>query len=965
MKNIFRILFVLLFIISTLDAQTPWYLIGNAPPFGSYLGTTNAQPLLLKTEQLQDIKLFTNSGGGTFDNCRMVIKDQYFQSIGLIGIGDMGTNGTFLPTSVLHQHRTNATSHYHQFTNDNTGVTATDGFHVGLAYNGIGLNPSGNITLREIGPIFFSTSNTLNGAMTRQRMVVTQGNFRDQMNNIITPNVSRIGINFAANESPNYEPLSSLHISSQSIFGNLNQTGYRNWMNLGTLVNNGCHIYTGMKDEAQNRSDGVLCWGDDINSLGAPDFFRIIFTEFADSSNGFPNPASHSRSFHGMEVFRASNTGNIGIGNFYINGINTHPTARFEILDNDPNSIVNANTSSPQLRLTYAYNSTVTAGIHTDFQTTNLGDMQINTNNVNAFARVGINNGTNILTRTLDVNGNLRLRTLPQAAFNANGNAAINRVLVSNADGEVFWRDDIGVGGGGISGCPGGLPTNFLTKATAGNIICNTVVHENYNHDIGIGVVNSSNSRLFVFADDGAPNHGDNAHGIYVRNFQDLNSTNTNARSLYSGDLNVVNAQIGTGLRMNVTTNTGAARGLNLTTISTGGPSTGILNEVQGNGTAAFGLETRVNPGPGTSTNCKGVKASCESANSTNNYGGNFTSTNASSRNWALIGYASSSNASEIIGVKADALRTQGYAGLSYGVKCSATGGSLTGTNYGCYSTSANAGINYGVYGHANIGSIASYGIYGIVNLQNCTTGTCPSAAGYFNGGVYSVGGYFGPSDSILKKNVSELKNSLALLNQLSPKMYEYDNSKIPQLNLAKGLQYGLISQDVEKVLPEIVSTIFEPDQLDDDGTIINKGEYYKALNYIELIPILIAGIKEQQTQIEDLKNQISNCCSSNSKTKSNQIDVELSNSQTIILDQNNPNPYKDETTIRFNIPTSVQQAAIIFVDAKGTVLKEVTITEKGAGSIHVYAPDLSSGIYTYTLIADGKVIDSKKMMKQ
>ena len=45
--------------------------------------------------------------------------------------------------------------------------------------------------------------------------------------------------------------------------------------------------------------------------------------------------------------------------------------------------------------------------------------------------------------------------------------------------------------------------------------------------------------------------------------------------------------------------------------------------------------------------------------------------------------------------------------------------------------------------------------------------------------------------------------------------------------------------------------------------------------------------------------------------------------------------------------------------------LLEVNVDEKGAGQLNVFAEDLSSGNYSYTLIADGKVVETKTMVKQ
>ncbi|TAE77272.1 MAG: secretion protein Por, partial [Bacteroidetes bacterium] len=57
--------------------------------------------------------------------------------------------------------------------------------------------------------------------------------------------------------------------------------------------------------------------------------------------------------------------------------------------------------------------------------------------------------------------------------------------------------------------------------------------------------------------------------------------------------------------------------------------------------------------------------------------------------------------------------------------------------------------------------------------------------------------------------------------------------------------------------------------------------------------------------------------------------------------------------------------AQIIFTTTDGKIIKTHDITEKGKGVLNVFADDLSSGVYTYTLVVDGKTIDSKKMMKE
>jgi hypothetical protein len=73
--------------------------------------------------------------------------------------------------------------------------------------------------------------------------------------------------------------------------------------------------------------------------------------------------------------------------------------------------------------------------------------------------------------------------------------------------------------------------------------------------------------------------------------------------------------------------------------------------------------------------------------------------------------------------------------------------------------------------------------------------------------------------------------------------------------------------------------------------------------------------------------------------------------------------PFKEQTIITYFIPENTKNVKIIFTDAKGNVMKEVEVKETGKGQLNVYAEDLSSGVYSYTLIADGVTIDTKKMV--
>ena len=132
--------------------------------------------------------------------------------------------------------------------------------------------------------------------------------------------------------------------------------------------------------------------------------------------------------------------------------------------------------------------------------------------------------------------------------------------------------------------------------------------------------------------------------------------------------------------------------------------------------------------------------------------------------------------------------------------------------------------------------------------------------------------------------------------------------------------------------------------------------------------------IEKQDSLIAVLSNQINSCCSKNGDNKKvdnntgrevKQQNIELSDKEAIVLEKNVPNPFAEQTTISYNLPAKIVKAQIIFYNSTGQIIQTVELKTRGAGQINVFASDLSSGLYHYTLVADGKVIDSKKMVRE
>ena len=135
----------------------------------------------------------------------------------------------------------------------------------------------------------------------------------------------------------------------------------------------------------------------------------------------------------------------------------------------------------------------------------------------------------------------------------------------------------------------------------------------------------------------------------------------------------------------------------------------------------------------------------------------------------------------------------------------------------------------------------------------------CPgvSWAGYFNGSTFQSGGAglsWSASDENLKTNVQSITTGVETINSLDPKQYYFDQSADEDLELPLSLQYGLLAQELETILPELVSE-FTTVNLDSDSD----PRIYKAINYGQLIPFLVAAFQERQVQLEQEQQLIGN----------------------------------------------------------------------------------------------------------
>ena len=80
-------------------------------------------------------------------------------------------------------------------------------------------------------------------------------------------------------------------------------------------------------------------------------------------------------------------------------------------------------------------------------------------------------------------------------------------------------------------------------------------------------------------------------------------------------------------------------------------------------------------------------------------------------------------------------------------------------------------------------------------------------------------------------------------------------------------------------------------------------------------------------------------------------------------LYQNEPNPFTVSTVIRCDVADEVVKADLYIYTMNGEQIAEYTVAERGETSVTIDGGSLNAGMYLYALVADGKVIDTKRMI--
>ncbi|HEX5154295.1 MAG TPA: T9SS type A sorting domain-containing protein [Parafilimonas sp.] len=346
------------------------------------------------------------------------------------------------------------------------------------------------------------------------------------------------------------------------------------------------------------------------------------------------------------------------------------------------------------------------------------------------------------------------------------------------------------------------------------------------------------------------------------------------------------------------------------------------------------------------------------------------------------------------VGVGVNALKTKNssigvYGGTAVGYN------SLLINSFGDNNTAVGYNTLSSLYagaGNTAIGALAdvndSFNVSNSTALGHEAIATAPNQVRLGNSVVTSIGGYatWGTiADLRITDSVQRNVPGLDFINKLVPVTFRlnldsadkiiqrpvrYDkNGKVIQMTsqeiegrIAKQkiIYTGFIAQDVEKVAKKL--------KYDFSGIDFSKNNKdLRFLRYAEFVVPLVKAVQELSAENDELKSRLDKLEKLIDEDKDGDGDdfkttVFLSDAG---IEQNTPNPFRGNTVIHYYLPKAAGNAVININNIKGKLIKSISLNAKGNGQLTLEANELSAGSYTYTLIVNGKIIDSKKMIIQ
>ena len=240
------------------------------------------------------------------------------------------------------------------------------------------------------------------------------------------------------------------------------------------------------------------------------------------------------------------------------------------------------------------------------------------------------------------------------------------------------------------------------------------------------------------------------------------------------------------------------------------------------------------------------------------------------------------------------------------------------------------------------------------------------------NSYVTSIGGQVAwstLSDGRFKKDLKKDVSGLDFIKQLNPVSYTLDKDAFDEfLGIPDSIrieraasrktpqrQVGFVAQEVEATVKKsgfIFSGVETPQ---------NESDPY-AIRYSEFVMPLVKAVQELSDMVDSRQKEIVRLKEAVHKYRQDNL-VNEKKSVYGALFQNNPNPFSSSTEIQMELPEVTRQASVIIYNLEGKQLKNIKVNERGAATVKISGSEFNPGMYLYALIADGNVVDTKRLI--
>ena len=209
-------------------------------------------------------------------------------------------------------------------------------------------------------------------------------------------------------------------------------------------------------------------------------------------------------------------------------------------------------------------------------------------------------------------------------------------------------------------------------------------------------------------------------------------------------------------------------------------------------------------------------------------------------------------------------------------------------------------------------------------------------------------------SDRRYKTNIQTLGGAMGKIMAMRGTTYDFAANRLPE-GYKAGKQVGLIAQEMEAVMPELVS---------------EDAEGMKSINYIGVIPVLVEALKEQHEVIAEKETRIAALEAQNTELQGRLARIEAAlgiaaDRQTDVKTEPvsakaSPNPTSGLVNIDLQNTATAKSVVVNIVDATGRQV--AARNAAGASSLQFDLSQLPAGVYVAQIVADGKMVSSNKV---